>query len=121
MRMRSLDSNHDWNFGRGLQDYNLDQPAIAENIQTRLLSFKNDCFFDMNAGIDWMRLLGEKNTEAEIILNCRAVILGSYGAVQINTFDAVSSQADRHMNLSFNMDSIFSRRFSQSVEVIPNV
>ncbi len=61
MIVRALDSNHDWTYGKGRNNYRRDNDAIVQNIDTRLLCFVNDCFFDKDGGIDWWTLLGGKN------------------------------------------------------------
>ena len=116
MRIRSLDLNHDWNFGQGKQDYNINQADIAENVQTRLLCFKNDCFFLMNGGIDWLRLMGTKNTLQEILLTIRAVILASYGVVRVNSISP-SVDDNRKLTVSYSIDTIFSKYFTQTIQV----
>jgi len=117
MIIRSVDNDHDWNFGKGLQSYFKDEKAIAMNIETRLLSFVNDCFFDQEAGVDWIRLLGAKSTREEIILSCRAVILQSFGVVRINELDA-SALSIRNLTLTYNIDTIYSSQFENTVEVL---
>lgn len=52
MIVRALDINGDWTFGQGKGNYLTNQAAIAQNVQTRLLSFLGDCFFDPTAGIN---------------------------------------------------------------------
>lgn len=116
MIIRALDNNHDFTFGLGLQNYLRDQNAVALNIKTRLLSFFNNCFFDLEAGIDWFRLLGTKNTEQELQLQCRSVILQSYGVIKINSFS--SSIQNRGAIIQYNIDTIFSSKFSQNLEVL---
>ena len=61
MRVRALDVNGDWEYGKGQNDYKVDRDAVAQNIQTRLNCFLGDCFFDTTAGIDWFLFLGGKN------------------------------------------------------------
>ena len=78
MIIRSIDGTGDWNFGKGANDYNSGQAAIAELIQVRLLSFLGDCPFDMGAGIAWFQFLGSKN---QIALNL------AVSAVILNTSD----------------------------------
>ena len=39
MKVRAIDINNDWTFGRGLQDYKLNDRAVAQNVKTRLQSF----------------------------------------------------------------------------------
>lgn len=115
MIVRALDTDHDWTFGKGKQNYLKEQDAIAQNINTRLLSFLNDCFFDMGAGIDWRRLLGDKNTESEIILSCRAIILNTEDVVKINSFS--STTGDRSISIDYNIDTIYSSQFQQTLEI----
>lgn len=64
MRVRALDEDHDWTFGRGRNNYLRNKAARMQNIDTRLYSFLGDCFFDLTAGIDWFGLLGAKNAIA---------------------------------------------------------
>lgn len=116
MIVRSLDGNHDFTFGKGKQDYLTEQDAIAQNIQTKLLSFINDCFFDMDAGVDWRRLLGSKNTENEIVLSCRAVILDTEGVVRINSLS--SSVQNRQIIVEYNISTIYSNQFQQTLEIV---
>ncbi len=119
MIIRALDATGDWTFGQGKQNYLIGQKAIALNIQTRLLSFLNDCFFDLNAGIDWINLLGSTNTKVQIELSVKAVILKSYGVLRINSLS--SSFVGRRLSLTYNIDTIFTANFTQSLnEVINN-
>lgn len=61
MSVRALNASHDWEFGFGRGCYLLANQAVAQNINTRLSSFLGDCFFDLNAGIDWFNYLGAKD------------------------------------------------------------
>lgn len=117
MIIRALDSDHDFQFGKGIQSYLRGSQAIGLNVKTRLLSFLNDCFFDSQTGIDWVRLLGTRSTEQEIVLNCRGVVLQSEGVVKVNTLEALLARTTRRMVITYNIDTIFSRRFSDSLEV----
>lgn len=116
MIIRALDGSHDWVLGKGLESYKKDNNAIAENIQTRLLSFLNDCWFDTQAGVDWIRLLGTNATKQEIILSCRGIILQSYGVVRVNKID--TQQNGRGIIVNYDIDTIFTTRFAQSLEVL---
>lgn len=115
MIIRSLDTNHDWNLGLGIQSYLTNDAAIAENIQTRLLSILNDCYFDLGAGIDWIRLLSQKGTLQEIQLSCKAIILNSYGVVRVNSITPVL--VGRDLTVNYNIDTIFTRQLTQTIEV----
>jgi hypothetical protein len=91
MRVRRL-NGQDWTFGRGRADYIKDQAAIAQNIKTRIQSFKNDWFLDIDANIDWMNLLGQRGTEQIIRYEVARVILSTSGVVKINDLQLQNSE-----------------------------
>lgn len=63
MRVRAIDGNNDWTFGRGRNNYKKDLSAVVQIINTKLKSFLGDCFFDLAAGIDWFNLNSQKNVD----------------------------------------------------------
>lgn len=107
MRVRAL-QNKDWTFGKGQQNYKLDEDAIAQNVQTRIMSFLGDCFFDTTAGIDWWNLLG-RGTEQELLRSIQLVILGTEGVVGINSVDFYNQ--DRKLNVTYDIQTIFSSSY----------
>lgn len=119
MIIRSIDSNHDWNFGQGQQNYLTGLNAINENNQTRLLEFLGDCFFNLQAGIDWFRLLGTPGTKNEIMLTVRAKLLASFGVTGVNKVSSILS--GRGLNLSYNINTQYTSQFTQELEVLTNV
>ncbi|RTL04648.1 hypothetical protein EKK58_10080 [Candidatus Dependentiae bacterium] len=116
MIIRALNNLKDWTFGNGVQSYLNNDKAIAQNIETRVNFFLNDCFFDMTSGIDWFRLLGTNGTKEEIILSVRAVILQSYGVVKVNKIDATVDGRD--MIIQYDIDTIFTSNFAENIEVV---
>lgn len=104
MRVRRL-NGHDWTFGRGRADYVKDQAAIAQNIKTRLLSFKNDWFLDIDANIDWMNLLGQRGTEKIIENEVARVVLTTSGVVRINSLSLQNKE--RRVIIEANITTIF--------------
>jgi hypothetical protein len=120
--MRNLDINGDIVFGNGVQDYLVTQQAIALNIKTRLLSFLNNCVWDMAAGIDWLNYLKTPGKEQQIILAVKSIILQSYGVVSVNQVSV--NVTGRSLYLSYNANSIFTSNFSaelSSLEELINV
>lgn len=118
MIMRAIDSAHDWQFGKGKENYVAGPSAIAENIQTRLLSFLNNCYFDMNAGIDWFTYLGVPNKSQEIVLRARAIILQSYGVVSVNSISINAPHDTRNAVLTYTISTIYSQNYTENLEVI---
>lgn len=114
MRVRAVDVNHEWMFGKGRNDYITDNLAIGQNIKTRLLSFLGDCFFDQTAGIDWFNYLGGKDRFA-LELAIRAIILNTEGVTGINQLFSNLFQ-DRLLSVSYSVFTVYSQ-VSNTVEV----
>lgn len=104
MRVRRL-NGHDWTFGRGVADYIKDQAAIAQNIKTRILSFKNDWFLDIDSNIDWLNLLGQRGTDEIIKNEVARVILTTSGVVRINSLTLQNN--DRRVIIAADITTIF--------------
>lgn len=107
MIVRGIDTDGDWMFGKGRNDYLKNNAAVAQNIKTRLQSFLGDCFFALNAGLDWFNLLGSKNQLAlslavsSSILNTRDVT-----AIVNLTFDL---SANRAATLHYSVETVYGR------------
>lgn len=107
MIIRSLDTNGDWTFGVGKNNYLSGQLAIMENIQTRLNCFLNNCFFDMSSGLDWFRLLGTPGTKEEIVLTVRATVLQSYGVINLGQISVAYVEPTRALTLQCTGNTVF--------------
>ena len=117
MTFRNLDPSGDWTFGQGRQNYLRDQDAVKLNIATRLRSFLNDCFWDLQAGVDWWNLLGVRNPAAQtnIIIQTRSVLGNSYGVVRINSVTASTDHTTRRLTVRYDVDTIFTRNLVGTV------
>lgn len=107
MRVRALDANGDWTYGKGLNDYVTQNRAVAQNIQTRLLSFLGDCFFDLGAGIDWFTFLGGKD-QLSTNLAVSAVILNTTDVTGIRQLSIVLSPTTRKLTIQYKVQTTFS-------------
>lgn len=108
MRVSRLTKNNDWQFGRSHDNYITKTNAIKQNIVTRLKSFANDWFLDLSANIDWLTLLGEKNTKDEIYREVTRVILGTENVVKITSINISEDRANRTAILAASVSTIFS-------------
>ncbi len=106
MRVRALTPTGDWSFGKGANDYKRDQSAIAQNLQTRILSFLGDCFFDLNAGIDWFNLLGGKD-QLQLNLAISTVMLNTEGVTGILQVLALVDES-RNFTVQYQVQTIYS-------------
>jgi len=112
-----ISSSGDWNFGQGLSSYFTGNAAIAANIKTALNTFLGDAFWQANFGVDWINLLGNKNTEQSIISQTRAIIANCYGVVQINSINYNLDSLKRQLTLSYTISTIYSSNVTSSSTV----
>lgn len=106
MRIRSLDSDGDWTFGKGRNNYLEGKSALALDIKTRLQEHVGDCFFNLTAGVDWFGLLGQK-TSVDLSLAVGAVILNTKNVTGILSVSEDVISSSRAFNLSYNVSSVF--------------
>ena len=119
MKFRAIDASNDWAFGSGVQSYLTGEAAIEADIKTALLVFLGECFFALQAGVDWWNLTGGKNPAAQagIILQCRTVILGRSGVVAVNS--VTPTLVGRRLSVAYNINTIYSKSVTGSVQPTP--
>lgn len=106
MRVRSVDINNDWLFGKGRNDYKRDKMALAQKLKTRIQSFLGDCFFAQNEGIDWFNLLGSKRT-ADLQLAITTIILNTEGVTEITSLNASLNKTTRNISIVYSVNTIY--------------
>lgn len=106
MRVRQIDSNHDWTFGKGQNNYVTRRDAVKQNLNTRILQFLGNCFFDQGAGIDWFNLLGGKDTIA-INLAVSAVILNTQDVTGLQELSLDLNRSTRALIVSYKVDTVY--------------
>lgn len=105
MRVRALTDTGDWTFGMGLSNYKTNATAVAQNIQTRLNMFANDCFFSLNGWIDWLNLQGQYNNVQILQLAVTNMILSTSYVYQILSFSM--NVVERNMTLNYTVLTAF--------------
>lgn len=113
MIFRNLDLNHDWTYGAGLANYINGDAAIGLNIETRIMSWVGDCFFNTQTGIDWVNRLGSKNQRALLEADLRRIILQSFGVTGINSISTVLT--DRSFLATYSVSTIFSASYVNTI------
>ena len=116
MSVRKIDNNGDWTFGSGRANYIKKDSEIAQNVITRIKSFKYDYFLDITQNIDWFRILGTKGNKKEIIENIRKVTAETTGVYKVNSVDVVSNK-DRNAYISINFDTINNININTKVDI----
>lgn len=105
-------------FGHGYTDYKKEISSVEQDILTALQEFKNDCFFDLEAGIDWRVRLGYHNQKEYLDEDIQNVILNRSGVINITEF--YSNIIDRVYTCTVNVLTIYSENeliieFSQAI------
>lgn len=113
MIVRSLDENGDWQFGKGKNDYRVNKEALPQNLASRIRSFLGDCFFALDAGIDWFGLLGS-NQRVALKLAVSATILNTKDVLKINSV-LINYGENRTITMSYEIDTVYGIISSDSV------
>lgn len=115
MKFRNLDADLDWTFGKGVYNYARQQEATKLNIRTRLLSWVNDCFFDMSAGIDWLNRLGDKQQRELLEQDIKRVITQSEDVIELVTFS--TTLLGRQFSAEYTVRTIYSKLVTDFIQV----
>lgn len=106
MKIRNVDKNWDWTFGKSNSNYTVDENSIILDIQMKIKEWQNDCFFALNHGIDWRTRLGSKNQKQKLDNDIFNVAKSVEGVVRISNFQSLVN--DRSYRATFNVYTIYS-------------
>ena len=116
-RVSRLDDSDDWTFGKGKADYVRRSEAIRQSVVTRLRSFTNDWFLDVNHGLPWLEMLGERNTERRILREIEKSILGTDGVRAIDKLELVEVDPNRAAEIAVTVVDIYDERYDETVSI----
>ena len=117
MRVRAIDGNHDWLFGKGQNDYRTARAAVAQMIDTRLSEFLGDCFFNNGAGVDWLTLLGSKD-QAALNLSITTIILNTQDVIFINQLQTDLPPSTRRLTVRYQVQTSYGV-VNNSTDIVP--
>jgi len=117
MRVAGLSNDNDWRFGRGRALYLREGNAIRQNVITRIRSFKRDWSLDQDAGIDWITLLGRRNTQATILREVERVTLSTEGVLRIVSLQVEHRASERRARISLSFQTVYGSEFNEQVGV----
>lgn len=117
MRVSGLDNNDDWRFGRGRASYISNSKAIAQNVKTRLRSFTDDWFLDVDAGVAWFELLGSRKNESRILRAIERTVLQTEGVLRIDKLELTLLDVNRRANISLSYTDVFGTQLAEFLEV----
>jgi hypothetical protein len=116
MSVSGLTAAGDWRFGQGKAVYIKRSDEIAQNVVTRIRSFTNDWFPDVNDGLAWFEMLGSKGQRARILRELEQTVLRTEGVRTIEKLDIADLTA-RNATIEISYRDIFDRRLTRSVSV----
>lgn len=103
---RAIDTNRDWAFGRGLQDYRTGADELAQAVGTRIRSWQGNAFFDPAQGVDWNNLL-DIGTKPLLDLDIQRVMYQTAGVVRIRSYKSTLDRETRELTVEANLDTIY--------------
>lgn len=114
MKIRNLDYDGDFSYGHSISDYLIDNgQAVGLNIVTRLREWYKDCFFNLEAGIDYPTRLGSFNQKNLLDDDFQRIIRESQGVVDIIDFTSNLDTKTRHYTFQAQVRHIY------STEILP--
>lgn len=114
MRIRGIDENHDWTFGKGKSSYKIGLLALVQHIKTRLLEWKGDCFFDNDAGVDWKNRLAKRTQILPLQDEIRTVILKTDGVTEVTNIDLNFNSFSRNLRVDYGIKTIYSSQVEEN-------
>lgn len=116
MKVSGIDDLGDWRFGKGRAVYKRASDAIAQNVSTRVQSFTNDWFLDVNAGINWFELLGNRGTERRILRAVERTVLQTEGVQSLNKLEIIGRDSNRGVTIEITYTDVYGQTISDTVE-----
>lgn len=117
MRVSGLTSDGDWRFGKGRASYLRRSEAIRQNVVTRLKSFTDDWFLNINEGIPWIELLGSKQTQSRILREVESRVLATEGVRTITRLRLVEIDVNRSATIELSFVDVFDTSFDERVNI----
>lgn len=117
MAVSRLDANGDWTFGQGRANYATLSNEVAQNVATRIKSFKDDWILDTEANIDWFTILGNKGNEQVVKDEIRRVTLDTYGVRRVTKIEVLTDRKTRNATINLGYDDIYGESFLQEIGI----
>lgn len=113
MQIRGLDIEGDWVWGIGQNAYKVLNDAISQNIETKIREWKNDCYFNVYAGIDWINRIGYASEDV-LRQDLYSLILSCEGVVAVNELSF--SLINRSFTVTYNIQTQYSQSVQNSIQ-----
>jgi len=118
MRVSGLTSTGDWAFGRGKANYKAGSAAVRQNIVTRLRSFKNDYFADVDHGGDWLTIFGLNGNKEIVLREVERIVLQTTGVRSINKIEVSEPDSNRRVTIILGYTDLFNETYLEKVALL---
>lgn len=109
MRVRTMDSDNDMTFGRGGQNFLVNNPAaVAQCVGTRMRLWQGEWFLDTAEGTPWLQQVVGRNTGGFYDQVLMARMLGSPGVLSIVSYQSQLDRTTRALTFSSRLETLFS-------------
>lgn len=117
MRTRTLDTSHDWTFGKNQSDYLQGSDAIKQSVLTAILSVRNDWFLNLNHGIDWVNYINKSSNLALLESDLKGSIIAVEGVYQITNIEINLQREQRKATISVEYTDIYNKQLAVQTNV----
>lgn len=117
MIVSGLNNDGDWRFGKSRAQYKRNGDAVYQNVTTRVKSFVNDWFLDTQTGIDWFTLLGNKNTETQILREIERVTLQTQFVRSIEKLQIKDRDENRGIVIELAITTLFDDTIRDEIRI----
>jgi hypothetical protein len=91
--------------------------AIAQLLRIAVRLFTNEWFLNLDAGVNWDAILGEKYNEQLIRESLTPVILASPGVAAINSLAISLNDTTRQVSISYSVQAVFGDTVADTLAV----
>lgn len=117
MSVAALDKNQDWTFGRGRAGYKRNGAMVRQKVACRIRCFVNDWFLDIQNGINWYQLLGQKGTEDQIQREIERATLTTPGVRSIEKLEVTGRSENRALTIVLRFTTIYDDIIDEEIKV----
>ena len=114
MKVSALTQDNDWRFGRGKSDYVKRSRAVRQKVITRLRSHQQDWFLNMEHGLPWFDLIGQRGTQEQLTSEIEQIVLDTEGVLSIQKLD-VNVDENREYNARIRYQDVYSEETNEVV------
>ena len=117
MRVRAIDTSHDWTFGNNMTDYKGNSEAIKQCVLTAVLSVRGDWFLALEVGIDWVNYLGRSSNLQLFEADLKSSVLNVDGVLRIDNISIELEREKRKATVNIEYTDIYNNRDAVSANV----